>query len=301
MTNRQFTANDGFKLQLYEASAPNPRATLVIAHGMAEHGKRYARFAEHLNALQINVVVPDLRGHGETSRINGTRGSFGTGKRNRVIVDLEEIASEVRRVHGSKHPVFLLGHSMGSMLAMRVAQRQNVKLSGLVLSAFPVHPGALVVAGKLVGNLLSAIYGKDTPSKFMDQLTFGKFTKGIANRRTDFDWLSRDAAEVDAYIADPDCGEVFTNSFFGELARLTDDAHKHLVEVDPILPVLYIAGDDDPVVGKAPGFQKNAAKMKTAIPLLETRLYAGGRHELLNDTCRDEVIADIAAFILKRS
>ena len=299
MTHELFTASDRHTIAVYRASVEQPKATLVIAHGMAEHGKRYERLAKHLNTLGIEVIVPDLRGHGETSRINGVRGSFGKGGRERVILDVEEIINDLRAKQATKTPVVLLGHSMGSMLAMRVAQRQQVKLHGLVLSAFPVHPGALVVAGKAVSKLLSLSFGADRKSPFMDQLTFGKFTKGIANRRTDFDWLSRNPDEVDAYIADPDCGEVFTNSFFGELARLTDDAHKHLVEVDPILPVLYIAGDDDPVVGKGPGFAKNTHKMKAAIPLLETRLYPGGRHELLNDTCREEVVQDLITFITK--
>lgn len=297
MTHKPFVASDGFTLQLHEARVTAPLATLIVAHGMAEHGKRYAAFGSRINALQINVVIPDLRGHGETSRVNGVRGSFGAGGRDRVITDLEEIIVQQRKEFGNKHPVFLMGHSMGSMLAIRVAQRQQVKLSGLILSAFPVHPGALVLAGKIVGNLLSALYGNETPSKFMDKLTFGKFTKAIENRRTDFDWLSRNADEVDAYIADPDCGEVFSNGFFGELARLTDDAHKHLMELDPILPVFYFAGGDDPVVGKADGFAKNTAKMKPLIPLLRSKLYPEGRHELLNDTCREEVLKDIEDFL----
>lgn len=297
MTHKPFVASDSFTLQLHEATVVDPRATLVVAHGMAEHGKRYGALCERMNAQKIGVVIPDLRGHGETSRMNGVRGSFGPGGRDRVITDLEEIITEQRKEHGNKHPIFLMGHSMGSMLAMRVAERQKVKLNGLILSAFPIHPGGLVYAGKLVGNILSAIHGHETPSKFMDKLTFGKFTKAIENRRTDFDWLSRNSEEVDAYIADPDCGEVFSNGFFGELARLTDDAHKHLMELDPILPVFYIAGGDDPVVGKAQGFAKNIAKMKPLIPLLKSKLYPDGRHELLNDTCWEEVLKDLEDFV----
>ncbi len=299
MTQRHFTSGDNFTLLVHDARIETPIATVVIAHGMAEHGARYQRLAAALNTKGIHVIVPDLRGHGATSRLNGVRGSFGKTGRNRVIADLEELIAEVHTEHGSKHPVVLFGHSMGSMLAMRVAQRQKTQLSGLVLSAFPVHPGLLVGAGKLVGNVLSALFGSDKPSPFMDKLTFGKFTKGIKNRRTDFDWLSRNPSEVDAYIADPDCGEVFTNGFFGELARLTDEAHTHLNKLDPQLPVLYFAGDDDPVVGKAKGFARNVAKMKSAIPLLEQRLYVGGRHELLNDVCRDEVMVDLIQFINK--
>lgn len=295
MNTSDFIASDRHVIKLHASRSEAPKATVVIAHGMAEHGMRYHRLGAALNTHGLSMVAPDLRGHGLTSSANGVRGSFGVGGRARVIADLEAIID--REVETSNAPVFLFGHSMGSMLAMRIAQRRKSNLRGLVISAFPVHPGALVTAGKIMGKLMGAIKGSDIPSAFMDQLTFGKFSKGIKDRRTDFDWLSRNAEEVDRYIQDPSCGEVFSNRFFYELAALTDDAHKNLNLLPAELPILYIAGDDDPVVGKAKGFAKNLIKLRRYSPTIESKTYHGGRHELLNDLCRDETTNDLIAFV----
>lgn len=296
MNTNDFKASDGCVLTVHSNRVSHPKAIVVIAHGMAEHGKRYLRFSQNLNKAEISLVAPDLRGHGQTGPRNQSRGSLGAGGRNRVIQDLEELINlEIENHPGT--PIILFGHSMGSMIAMRIAQRGLVKLSGLIVSAFPTHPGALVYAGKIVGRVLSGIFGQNSKSPFMDQLTFGKFSRGIKERRTDFDWLSRDAAEVDLYIADPDCGEVFTSRFFMELAYLTDEAHKNLKDLPTDLPLMYFAGGDDPVVGKYKGFLKVAETIKKHVPQANAICYTDGRHELLNDTCRDQVVNDILNFI----
>jgi alpha-beta hydrolase superfamily lysophospholipase len=297
MRTEPFDVGDGFKLVVHRNDVSDVRGVVLIVHGMAEHGARYQRFAEQLANIGYATVAPDLRGHGATSRLNGLRGSFGNGGYMRVIQDLEILGQALDRIHPNA-PIVVLGHSMGSMLATVLAERQEMRIDKLILSAFPEHPGVLVHAGMVVSRILSLVSGADTPSTFMDQLTFGKFSRGIANRRTDFDWLSRDPREVDAYIADDACGEVFTVGFFGALARLTDDVHKNLSLLAGDLPMMYIGGGDDPVVGRAKGFDRNVQKIKQAVPHLQSKLYPGGRHELLNDICRDEVITDLKAFIL---
>lgn len=298
MITEHFTATDGNTLVVHRQHSNDEKGIVLVVHGMAEHGARYQRFADNMNRIGISVVAPDLRGHGATSRLNGVRGSFGKAGRERVIEDIEALFRSLQKAHPNT-PLFLFGHSMGSMLVMRLAQRKNVKPSAMVISAFPTHPGALVIAGKVMGRFMSWVSGPDRPSAFMDNLTFGKFSRGIANRRTNFDWLSRNAEEVDRYIADPDCGEIFCNRFFYELASLTDDVYRSLHELSPALPVFYIAGGDDPVVGKSKGFEKVAARIRAVSPNLEVKRYDGGRHELLNDTCRDEVIADLKTFYAK--
>lgn len=295
MIKEHFSATDGHTLVVHKQLCDAQKATLLVLHGMAEHGSRYERFGLNMNEIGISVVAPDLRGHGDTSRLNGVRGSFGAPGRMAVIDDIESLFTSIKDAH-PEQPIFLLGHSMGSMLAMRVAQRKIVHPNAIVLSAFPTHPGALVLAGKVMGRLMSWLRGADTPSPFMDNLTFGKFSRGIAHRRTDFDWLSRNAEEVDTYISDPDCGEVFCNRFFYELASLTDDVYHFMAQLPADIPLMYIAGGDDPVVGKGKGFEKVAARIRAVSPKLKTKLYPGGRHELLNDTCRDEVIQDLKTF-----
>lgn len=297
MRTLPFDVGNGFQLIVHRNDVPDTKGLVLIVHGMAEHGARYDRFSQQLAKIGYSTVAPDLRGHGATSRLNGQRGSFGAGGYLQVVEDLEILAKSLDREFPNL-PIVVMGHSMGSMLAMVLAERQEVRVDKLILSAFPEHPGLLVHAGKFVSRVLSALSGADRPSKFMDQLTFGKFSRGIPSRRTDFDWLSRDTVEVDAYINDPDCGEVFSVGFFGALANLTDDVHENLSLLSGDLPVFYIGGGDDPVVGRAAGFARNTAKIKQYVPGLQSKNYPGGRHELLNDICRDDVVADITKFIL---
>lgn len=296
MRAEHFNVGDGFQLVVHRHDGPSLRGVVFLVHGMAEHGARYARFADSLAEIGYSTVAPDLRGHGATSALNGLRGSFGDGGYFRVIEDLEALGKTLDNQYPDL-PIVVFGHSMGSMLAMVLAERQVMRIDKLILSAFPEHPGILVHAGKVVSSVFSILTGADQPSTFMDKLTFGKFSRGIKDRRTDFDWLSRSAAEVDAYIADPACGEVFTVGFFGALAQLTDDAHTHLNRLPNKLPVFSIGGSDDPVVGRGAGFRRNVSKIKQHVPNLNTQLYEGGRHELLNDLCRDAVMADVRAFI----
>lgn len=300
MRTEPFDVGDGFQLVVHRNDEPAVRGIVLIVHGMAEHGARYQRFAEQLTDIGYATVAPDLRGHGATSKLNGLRGSFGSAGYLRVVQDLELLGHALDRMYPNV-PIVALGHSMGSMLALVLAERQEMRIDKLILSAFPEHPGLLVHAGKVLSRVMSLVSGADKPSKFMDHLTFGKFSRGIANRRTEFDWLSRNAQEVDAYISDPDCGEVFTIGFFGDLAQLTDDSHKNLSLLAGDLPVMYIGGGDDPVVGSAQGFARNVEKIKQSVPQLRSKSYPGGRHELLNDSCREEVVADLKAFIVNAS
>lgn len=297
MIQRTFTFK-GVKLASYSWQADAETQRLVVVHGMAEKAVRYDRFANALNAQGISVFALDLPGHGATSEENGLRGSFAPFDWNGVIDVIEAYLLEVR---DGQSPLILFGHSMGSILSMGLAERKNVALDKLIISAFPPHPGALVHAGKIMGSIMGKVFGTETASPFMDGLTFGKFSKGISSPRTKFDWLSRETQEVDWYINDPDCGEVFTIGFFTNLARMTDAIHKNLVELPTELPILYIAGEDDPVVEYQKGAEKVVAAIQQQTSLLTHKIYPQGRHELLNDSCAQEVTQDILSFLKQPS
>lgn len=294
MASSFFTASDGHQLALHRLKPDGNRGTVLIVHGMAEHGRRYGHFAEAFGVASSSdgwrVISFDLRGHGETSRMSGLRGSFGRGGWKRVVQDIEELGAALREELPDGHFV-LFGHSMGSMLAGIVAERGELKIDQLILSAFPPYPGLLVYAGIGLSRLLSAFGMRDKPSRLMNVMTFGSFSRGIKNRKTDFDWLSRDDDMVEQYINDPDCGEVFTTGFFGDLASLTDYVHAHMGKIPATLPVLYIAGSEDPVVEKARGAKCVVDKLNKYVPQSRYRIFEGARHELLNESNRDEVIS----------
>lgn len=291
-----FQLSDGHEMWVHEFGPSDAQHCLLLVHGMAEHGARYERFGAFLAERNWRLVVPDLRGHGKTAKKNGLHGSFGPGGWKRVLDDLVELSDHCARQTQGRFA--MMGHSMGSMLALAFAESGHRPPHKLVLSAFPPHPGLLVHAGKFMSALASALLGANKPSPFMDQLTFGKFAKGIAKPRTRFDWLSNDPLEVDAYIADPDCGAVFTNGFFGELARLTDSVHKGFSRLPKSVSYLLIAGSDDPVVEKQEGISRNRKKFTRVVAgMFHTRIYPGGRHELLNDTMREEVMKDVHLFL----
>ncbi len=289
-----FSYREGLEVATYEWLAPQEKQRLIIVHGMAEKGIRYDRFALEANKVGISVFALDLPGHGKTSEKNGLRGSFGEGGWLEVVELIEDFAKQTR-IQGQKLSV--LGHSMGSMLTLALAERNNIAVDAFVLSAFPPHPGALVHAGKIMGKLMGGLFGTEKPSPFMNSLTFSKFNKGIDNPRTDFDWLSRDKQEVDAYVNDPDCGEIFTIGFFTELAKLTDWVHKHKKDLPAGTAIHYVAGSNDPVVEKEAGAKKVIADFKALDLEFSSKIYPEGRHELLNDICRDEVTQDLIHYL----
>ncbi|WP_306643923.1 alpha/beta fold hydrolase [Sanyastnella coralliicola] len=290
-----FRASDNHQLHVYKSDVPNAKMNLLIVHGMAEHGARYERFAKAAAEKGIQIIVPDLRGHGRTSELNGQRGVFGEGGWKRVGEDVGELATQI--TNETNLPLYVLGHSMGSMVALTTIERGLIQPKGAILSALPPHPGALVYAGKVLSKIVSVFKDKNKPNHFMDKLTFGEFNKGIANAETSFDWLSRDQQEVKKYIDDPDCGEVFSTGFFGQLADLTDFAHKNLSKVDKTLPILYIAGNADPVVEKEKGTEKVIDAFQKHSSAFTAQIFHEARHELLNETNRDQVTAFVLDWI----
>lgn len=291
-----FRASDQKEIVLYRHEVEAPKALILVVHGMAEHGQRYLRFAEFAAKEGMNVWSLDLRGHGATSDHAGIRGYFGNEGWQRVVHDLTEIAELAEEQH-DQVPVFVFGHSMGSMLAMALAQLGTLPLQGVIISAFPPHPGILTTAGKFLAQVATLFGRKKRKNKLMNALTFGAFNKGIKERKTDFDWLSRDADEVQKYINDPDCGEVFTTGFFYELADLTDHVHRAINDLPTALPLYYITGSDDPVVEKKEGANRVAAALGSHLIEFSHRSYDGARHELLNEINRVEVSKDLMDWI----
>jgi alpha-beta hydrolase superfamily lysophospholipase len=302
-TSFTVTADDGHDLFVYRWSPDTPatpKAVVQIAHGMAEHAARYERFAGALTAAGYAVYAQDHRGHGRTAGDLEEAGYFadhdGWGT---AIEDLRTVTERINTDHGGL-PVFLFGHSMGSILARGYAMRYGHELTGLILSGAGGDPGMLGKVGKVIATVEARVRGRRARSTMLDTMTFGQFNSPFKPNRTKFDWLSRDEAEVDAYIADPWCGFVFTTAGFadllGGLALANDPANVALVPKD--LPIYLFSGAKDPVGDNTKGVTQVADQFRAAgVSDVTTRFYADARHETLNETNREQVFADVVAWL----
>jgi alpha-beta hydrolase superfamily lysophospholipase len=265
--------------------AGQPAGVVQIAHGLAEHGERYDRFAKALNAAGFLVHAVDHRGHGRTA--NGRLGDFGPAGFEGLIADVARFGALLRARHDGI-PLFLFAHSMGSFAAQAAILDHASTWSGVVLSGST----ALDV---LAAGMASA--PADAPAGLE------AFNAGFEHR-TGYEWLSRDEAEVDAYVADPWCGwdvpDDVIPSLFAPAARLADPALLAGIRRD--LSLLIASGDADPLAGGGALIQLLGQRYRDAgIADVTVTLYPAARHEILNETHRDEVTADIVAWLRARA
>lgn len=273
------------------------RAVVQIAHGMAEHIARYEPLAQALTDAGFAVCGHNHEGHGGQGDIQGY---FAQDNGWDVVVeDIFSVQCAAReRLPDAKFA--LLGHSMGSFAAREFALRHAHTLSALVLSGTGWHPPMLCRLGGLAANL-SCLFGqRDKPAPKVDKLAFSANNKQFEPSRTPFDWLSRDNAQVDKYIADPDCGFVFTGRGFSDLFHglmMLSDTDRVLT-LPKSLPIYMISGDNDPVGGNGKGVTTVYEQYKRAdVWDVTLKLYPGARHELFNETNREEVISDLIAWL----
>ncbi|MGN0745247.1 MAG: alpha/beta fold hydrolase [Aristaeellaceae bacterium] len=274
-----------------------PRAVVQLVHGMAEHMDRYDPVARQMNRAGLAVVGHTHLGHGPRAQ---RQGYFANHDGWQHLIDDVHRLRGIAREQFPGLPYLLLGHSMGSFVTRCYLQEHGEGLAGAMLSGTGHFDRKTVTAALAAANLVCLVGGARKPSPLIDRLAFGGYNKPFAPNRTDFDWLSRAEAEVGRYIADPYCGFLFTGSGYRELfrglKRLTDlEALKRMPKE---LPLLLISGDSDPVGGMGRGVEQVAREMRDAgMKHVEVRLYPGGRHEILNETNRDEVVGDVIRFV----
>jgi alpha-beta hydrolase superfamily lysophospholipase len=277
-----------------------PRGVVQVAHGLAEHCRRYRDFAAHLAAAGFAVYASDHRGHGQSSGPAGLKGHFADrGGWTLVLEDLRRLNGEIA-ARLPNEPRVLFGHSMGAFLARHYALLYPETVSGLIISASSVRLGALARLAWAVAWLESVRIGPRRASLLMDRLTFGSFNRPFAPSRTAFDWLSRDPAAVDRYVADADCGFPASPRLwmdqFGGVIQLESEERPGRLPVH--LPVLLISGTRDPVSRGGGGVVQLAERYRAAgAQRVEVKLYPEGRHEMLNEINRAEVYADIVDWL----
>ena len=274
-----------------------PKAVLQIVHGMAEHIERYDRFARYLNQNSILVVGADNASHGKSISKDGIRGYFGAEHGwNSLIQDIQSVHSIIKQSYCDL-PCILFGHSIGSFLARSYAARHGDDLDGFIFCGTAGKNPALPVA-KLLARSEIRKNGASTPSRLLDKLSFGAYNNAFKPNRTPFDWLSRDEAEVDKYVDDPACGFVFTAAGFRDLFDgLGEVSGPQWARRVPKRPILLIAGDADPVGANGKGVKQVEAWLVQSGNRVKCILYPGARHELLNETNREQVSDDVRLFI----
>jgi alpha-beta hydrolase superfamily lysophospholipase len=276
----------------------NLRGTVQLVHGASEHSGRYDRLAAALADRGFGAWAMDLRGHGRTAESTGI-GRFGGG------LGVDTVLNDVQALHlviDDEHPGvprFLLGHSMGSVIALASAERDGRGLAGLVLS------GPIGVAPQLADTVtaLEEAVAAGAADHALDAL--GPFNERFEPARTRYDWLSRDDDEVDAYVADPLSGDdvpltvAYAAGVFALAVRAaTPDAVATLPDA---LPVLLLSGELDPVGGKDAIQATALAQLFTERGLpVEQHVYPDARHEVFNETNRDEVVADLLTWLEAR-
>jgi alpha-beta hydrolase superfamily lysophospholipase len=283
----------------WEPAKP-PRAVIQIAHGLAEHGARYARLADALNAAGYAVYANDHRGHGRTASHPNDLGFLAeNGGWRKCLDDLRLLHRRIVANHPGV-PVVLLGHSMGSFLARHYASEHGDELAGLVLSAPDGKPSLLARAGRLIARLERRRLGPRGRSNLIQSLSFGAYNKPFAPARTPADWLSRDSAAVDLYMADPLCGFRPTVQLWIDLLDALGDiaAPSHLALLPKRLPLYVIAGGEDPVSARARGVERLLSDYRRAgLERLSHRIYPGARHELFHEINHDEVTSHLIAWL----
>ncbi|MDH5621870.1 MAG: alpha/beta hydrolase, partial [Gammaproteobacteria bacterium] len=199
-------------------------------------------------------------------------------------------------------PIVLLGHSMGSYLAQGFSMVHGYRLTALALSASTWPDRVLLFAGRVLARIESWRIGIRGKSALLDKLGFGNFNRSFTPARTEFDWLSRDEAEVDAYIADPYCGGPYTcglwRDLLGGLATIASD--QALRQIRPELPILVTGGADDPVGGERGLSELAMHYTRSGHNRLTVKIYPLGRHEMFNEINREDFTVDVLNWIEKQ-
>ncbi len=281
-TSFSFTAGDGTEISCYRwDTTGDPRAIVQIAHGMGEHAARYRRLASSLTDVGYVVYANDHRGHGRTAGGDEHLGDLGPGGWSGLVADLGEL-STVARAENPDIPLVLIGHSMGSFALQAYLLDHSDALDAAVLS------------GTTAIDVVAA--GID-PTKEID---LSAFNAAFEPARTEYDWLSRDPDEVDKYVADPWCG--FGLDPAGAAGMIADAAAtgdpQRLGAIRSSLPIYLMSGDADPLAGGGQLIELAAGRYRDAgVADVTVALYPGARHEVFNETNRDEITTDLLAWL----
>ncbi len=289
---------DGYELSLAVFEAKNPKAIIQFIHGMEEYKERYDAFAEYLCSKGYTCVTSDLRGHGKSapllSHISNKKGD------KLIISDQREIRKYIKKTYKDL-PLYLFGHSMGTIISRVLMQTDGSKYAKVALSGY-VNPNPIAGIGKVLTKCVKLFKGSKGHSKLINGLAVGAFNKTIENPKTPLDWLSYNEENVDKYIADPLCGVEFTLGSFDALMCLLSKMGKarKYKAVKEDTPILLIAGKDDSCTGFDKGRASSKALLeKVGYKNVEAVTLDNMRHEILNEKENQKVYEELLKFFEK--
>ncbi|MGL5574661.1 MAG: lysophospholipase [Sarcina sp.] len=286
-------------IQGYKWTIDNPKAIVYIAHGMGESCLRYDEFAGILNANGYSVYSHDHRGHGKTDE-NENRGYIADSEGFEVLAENISELIDFTRSENTGLEVILFAHSMGSFASLRFLELYGQEMDRVILSGTNGKLKPISHIGALIARIEIGLFGRKHTSKLMDKLIFGNHNKKFKPVRTGYDWICANEDTVDDYIKNPDCGFVCSASFYYDLIRGIFRLHKAR-EFDKIkkdTKFFIFSGDMDPVGEYGKGLISLVEKLKKfGVRNVEYKLYKGGRHEMLNEKNKDEVMSDVINFL----
>lgn len=290
-------AAEGYKLSLAVFPVEKPKAVLQMVHGMQEHKERYYSFIEYLNKNGYAVVISDMRGHGEDAP---NLGHIADKKGEKILIEDQNRIYNYIKENFKDVPVYLFGHSMGSIISRVLLQESSANYKKVILSGY-VAPNPASPVAVLLGNIVKC-FGAKKYSKLLANLALGPYSKAVKDRKTELDWLSANEENVQNYINDPLCGFPFTNSSFSALFHLLNAMGKagKYVNVNKELPFLLAGGEDDPCTAGEKG-RANSKKVleKAGFANFEVATFKGMRHEILNELDKGSVYKTMLDFLNK--
>ena len=300
----QLESPTGASLRLYTNMAEGEaRGVVQINHGLGEHAARYQRFADALSKNGYHVYANDHRGHGATTASDAPIGVFSDKDgRAKVIDDIHAVNQHIHAQHPGL-PVIIFGHSMGSIATFNYMLRHGDTVDAMACwnAGFPT--GALPMVGSIILKIERMFKGSDVPSELTRKLTFGAWNAEFKPNRTEFDWLSRDEAEVDKYVADPLCGFPISIGMWLDVMSgvsfAADDGN--LSKFNKDMPVHFIGGGDDPCSERGKGVAEIDQRLRKAgMSDVTLNILENTRHESLNEVNRDETTADFIEWLDQR-
>ena len=292
-------ASDNVQLSTLVIAPSTPKAIVQLVHGMAEHKERYIPFMTWLAGKGYACVINDLRGHGTSVTSRDDLGYFGKGGMRGLVDDVHGITLWARAQYPGL-PLYLFGHSMGSMVVRSYLKRYDRDIDGLIVCGSPSKNPAAGI-GSFIAACIGLFNGQRYRSAFLARLCTGDNDKKFAADGITNAWLSADIANVQAYNNDPLCGFTFTvNGYRNGLFRLMGDIYseKGWSVGKREVPIHFIAGSDDPCIISIKKFSEAVSFLRArGYRQVSGKLYPKMRHEILNETGKEEVWTDVAAIL----
>lgn len=277
------------------------KAIIQLVHGMSEHKERYLDFMQALSKLGYLCVIHDHRGHGLSVKQEDDLGYFYEKSGMYAVEDIHQLNVAIKK-DVPNVPLILFGHSMGSLLVRRYCKQYDKDIDGLIVCGSPSKNSMAKLALKMV-RVMECIKGERYRSKLIHNLAFGTFAKRFDDQISENVWLCSDCEAVKDYDSDPLCGFVFTLNGFENLFHIMIDVYdeKHWNCTKKQLPILFIAGEEDPCIVSPEKFKEAYTFMqKVGYTDIEHHLFEGKRHEILNEKKKEEVYQMIFDWIHKK-